>query len=412
MRNWIRNFIYKSNPISKLVYRIVYFSWLKRYKTKKDFVFTSNIEDYIPKENRLVYHSKESVFFRAPIKIDDQEPSPKLMQFYENKTFELPEGEVYVFEKAFLLGNEAVGVTINGAIISDTALDEPIVLHKCSPRLLMDFDKYPIDKTQSWCCSLVHIFSSGNYTNYFHWITDSLVLIQGVQALESKMGKKIKLIVNKNRAKYQDEYLSILGYTASDLIEWDCQKMFVENLVVVKSRRIGINRDEVLSPSAIHWLREKIIIPDLAPKFGEKIYIKREPPACRRVLNEVELYPFLEKEGFEIVDLDGLSVLDQISLFRYAKIVISPHGAGLINILYAQDMKLIELIGNMDNEKDYYWYAAYYSLSNVLKFDYAFLECDFVPVVQNQKQVKQIYDLKVDMQNLKSIYHKLCQKVD
>ena len=188
--------------------------------------------------------------------------------------------------------------------------------------------------------------------------------------------------------------------------------MMVENLVVVKSRRVGVNRDEVLSPSAMHWLRKKLITPNLAPKYGEKIYIQRKHPACRRVLNETDLYPFLEKEGFEIVDLDGLSVQDQISLFHFAKIVISPHGAGLINVLFPQDLKVIELIGNMDREDDYYWYAAYYSLSNVLQFDYAFLECDFVSVNQNQKQVKQIYDLKVDLQDLRSLYYKLWPKGD
>lgn len=407
MKNWIRNFIYKPNPISRLVYKLVYFSWLRRYASKTEFVFTSNIDKYISKENRIAYQPEESVIFRPPIMVDDQKTSPNLMHFYENKTFVLPEEEVYVFDKAYLLGNEAVGLTENGAIISDTALDEPVVLHKCNPRLLMQFEDVTTDVENSWCCSLVNIFSSGTYVNYFHWITDSLVLIEGVQALENKMGVKIKLIVNKNRSKYQDEYLELLGYSSEDLIEWDCRKMLVKNLVVVKSRRHGINKDEILSPSAMSWLKNNIVKTNIEQKFSTKVYITRKAPACRRVLNEQELFPFLEKEGFQIVDLDGLTVLDQVSLFHFAKFIISPHGAGLINMVYAKDLKVIELLGNMDREDDYYWYAAYYSLANVLGFKYGFLECDFVAVNQNEKHIKQIYDLKVDLESLETLYTKL-----
>ena len=175
MKALIRKLIYSENGLSKFIYSIIYFRWLKRYEKKDRFVFSSNILDYLSEERVITFREEEKVSFHPPIKIETSN-TPQLMAFYENRTFTLSKSQVYLFEEAYLIGAEAVGLTLDGAIISDTALDEPVVLHKCSPNLLMNPNSVQIEATKEWCISLVHIFSSNTYTNYFHWFHHIFVL--------------------------------------------------------------------------------------------------------------------------------------------------------------------------------------------------------------------------------------------
>jgi hypothetical protein len=67
---------------------------------------------------------------------------------------------------------------------------------------------------------------------------------------------------------------------------------------------------------------------------GGRIYISRAGARFRRVLNEEEVIEALEREGFTAVKLETLSVAAQARLFSEAEVVVSPHGAGLTNLIF------------------------------------------------------------------------------
>jgi capsular polysaccharide biosynthesis protein len=61
-------------------------------------------------------------------------------------------------------------------------------------------------------------------------------------------------------------------------------------------------------------------------------------------LNENEVFNVLEKYGFKKVKLSTLSFIEKIQLFQSAKVIVSPHGAGLTNIVFCNPAtKVIEL---------------------------------------------------------------------
>jgi capsular polysaccharide biosynthesis protein len=62
------------------------------------------------------------------------------------------------------------------------------------------------------------------------------------------------------------------------------------------------------------------------------------------VANERSLLDALAQRGFSAVDLDQLSITDQIRLFRNAECVVAPHGAGLSNLIFGRNLKVVELI--------------------------------------------------------------------
>jgi capsular polysaccharide biosynthesis protein len=102
-------------------------------------------------------------------------------------------------------------------------------------------------------------------------------------------------------------------------------------------------------------------------KYPEKIYICRESQ-YRRVINEPEIIAALTEQGFEIVRLESLSLLEQVALFAGAKVVISPHGSGLTYIVFCQPgTKVLELFPST------YIVRFYWKLSSFLNLDYYYL---------------------------------------
>ncbi len=73
-----------------------------------------------------------------------------------------------------------------------------------------------------------------------------------------------------------------------------------------------------------------------SPGAGRRVYISRNAARFRRVLNEDDVLPAIRALGFTVVRLEDLTLSDQIRTFRDADIIVSPHGAGLTNILFCR----------------------------------------------------------------------------
>ena len=393
--NWIRRIAY-SSILFKPFLKLFYYRWNKRFDLKEGFLSGDGLKQYLGPAQWFQYHGEEEVNFSLPV--TTKTDLPKQIEFYAGHSFKVSAGEVYFFDTAFLMGPNAVGVTVDGQIILDTAMDLPNVLHKCSPRLLMNYKRVREEVCYDHVISLVHLFCNSHYVNYFHWVCDSILLVEGAQAYERKFGIRIKLIVNDNLKIFQKEYLKYLGYEEDDLILWkDHKKARVNHLVVAKSRRTGTNMDEIVSPQGMIWLAKSLVhkFQKKNSRFGNRIFLTRQHGDCRRIVNYEEILPVLEKFGFQIVNADELNVAEQIGLFSKMQVLCAPHGAGLTNMIFSSRLKILELIGNVDKPGDFQWYCAYYSMSQALGHDYSFMVGITIPLLKPLK-TKQIYDLSID----------------
>ena len=79
------------------------------------------------------------------------------------------------------------------------------------------------------------------------------------------------------------------------------------------------------------------------PRRQRRLYVTRRLARCGRFTNEQELEPILLDHGFEIIEAERLSFIEQVRLFSQAEVVTGPHGAGLTNILFAESCKVLEL---------------------------------------------------------------------
>lgn len=407
MKSFLRFILYKS-PVGKWLHAVFYYKWNKRLNRLEGMLSGEKLHTYLSEENLYQYQPEESVNFKLPLDTDSKK-LPKQIDFYVDKSFTVSAGEVYTFHDAFLIGENAVGVTNDGNIILDTAMDLPNVLPKCSPRLLMKYDR--LEPEIEWDCvlSLVHIFCNNHYVNYFHWLTDSLILLEGWFAYQKQFGVKPKILINANPTVYQRDYLSFIGVENEDLIFWkDYKKVNINKLIVVKSRRTGTNMDEIVSPHGLNWMRQKIVnhVNTESTNKKKRIFLNRQNTQVRRVVNFEELKPILEKFNFEIVESDGMTVAQQIALFINTEFLFGIHGAGLTNMFLAENLTVLELIGNVDQPDDFQWYCAYYSMSQALNFNYSFLVCEHIPLLPGKK-TKQIYDIRIDPKKVENRLERL-----
>lgn len=238
------------------------------------------------------------------------------------------------------------------------------------------FNKIPVSRLPviDIACSMVGLWS----TSYFHWLVEYLPRLQFLQEIDRQQGRKSQLVVDASMPKWQVDSLRLMGYTPADLLPWNGRASFVRNLVIpAYPRRLcePDRRFSMVSPSALKWLRSTVTshLPSTgsaqAASFSERILISRGQAAGRRVVNEQELLNVLSKRGFVAYSLEDLSFEDQVRLFMGAKVVIGPHGAGLANMIFSQDLKVIELCGGPAN-------ASFFTLAASLGFNYGFLRCD------------------------------------
>ncbi len=77
-------------------------------------------------------------------------------------------------------------------------------------------------------------------------------------------------------------------------------------------------------------------VPPSQTRLPRRIYIDTRGTGLRPLLNEDRVMHGLAALGFEPVRLDGMSLANQIRLFRHAEAIVAPHGTALTNLGFAR----------------------------------------------------------------------------
>ncbi len=121
------------------------------------------------------------------------------------------------------------------------------------------------------------------------------------------------------------------------------------------------------------WVRtrayENADVTNIDPdEYPSRIYVTRQSATVRRIKNQEEVLTVLDKFDIQPYALETLSVREQVRLFANAELVVSPHGAGLTNLVYSSSPTVLELFG--DKEK-----TTFYRLSKLMGFEYHAMFC-------------------------------------
>lgn len=194
-----------------------------------------------------------------------------------------------------------------------------------------------------------------NNPSYYHWLFDQLPKIRAVEKYENKYNETVNFIVPSSIHQRAVELLKFAGLDPSHLIRWDSGELQIENFLCPLHRNKGIHYE--LSKNQLYWIRDRLCQrASLSQHEGQKrVYISREDAQSRHIKNEGELLNQLTDIGFEKYVLSKMSIERQIELFSSADIVMGPHGAGLSNIIFGNNLTVIEIL--FDTKENGFFFA-------------------------------------------------------
>ena len=87
----------------------------------------------------------------------------------------------------------------------------------------------------------------------------------------------------------------------------------------------------------------------------DRIYISRSR-ATRSLPHEAKLESKLRDRGFRVLHLEDLTWAEQVAIFRAARVVVAPHGAGLSNLVFSEPgIHVIELTNGHHYNRCFEW---------------------------------------------------------
>lgn len=294
----------------------------------------------------------------------------------------VPPQDIFEVENAKIAGRTPQRMTADGKFIFDRPFREETIRRdirrdiRDTNVLTVFHDQILRETTLNFDKAIMYNRS----TSFHHWFCEFLTQLQTIDQHISDPGKDIDIIVPADSPSWVYESLDYLGYNRHSIINWSGEPMHISRLFVPIPRFVtGVDGWKIFSQSACQWLRCRLQAKakkesTMWGKTPQRVYISRNDAGQRRVENEAELVETLNQYGFERYQLTQLSILDQVSLFANADVVVAPHGAGLTNIVYSEELTVVELFG--DPETGIKIGPHYCLLSNTLDFDYRYVICD------------------------------------
>ncbi|GAB3807187.1 glycosyltransferase 61 family protein [Virgibacillus kimchii] len=208
------------------------------------------------------------------------------------------------------------------------------------------------------------VLAWAGHTNYWHWLHDTL----GRFHLLELSGYKIdKYVLPPMTKPFQWQTVQLLGIPRDKIIEFTPGERLQAEKLILPSVPFNIG---TCVKWTIEFIREKFLTSQSKKNSSnvERIYISREDAAWRKVANENKLLKLLDKKGFKKVTLGSLTVQEQIDLFSSAKVIISPNGAGLANLMFCRPKtKILQLFTATSDE--------FVKIGQYLDLDYHLLKC-------------------------------------
>jgi capsular polysaccharide biosynthesis protein len=169
----------------------------------------------------------------------------------------------------------------------------------------------------------------GGRFNYGHFLLDCLSALCAVS--EEGLLTEYRPISPILTPWHRELLHLLLGDEASKILE------IGDDIVRVRDALFATPMDHFLhAPSTpIDKVRSRILsrLPERKPG-AQRIYLSRRNDAKRPLLNEECLEERLISIGFEVVHAEALNVVEQISMFRHAAVVVGATGAAFANCLF------------------------------------------------------------------------------
>ncbi|HHP7245303.1 MAG TPA: tetratricopeptide repeat protein [Elainellaceae cyanobacterium] len=324
----------------------------------------------------------------------------------------IPDGRAWIApqQQSWRVCDGIAIITPDGALLSDLSRSYPWYLPGCDrhdPRQHRFFqldNLPPVERIPG----RVAVLSGLSGHVYYHWMIDVLPRVEILRRGKLDLTEIDYFVVNNINQSFQRDTLAMLGLSPEKLICSDRHPHIQADELIVPSfpGHLDWVPPETLTVLRQMFARAVDSTPDSAPTdCPKRLYISRSKARYRHVLNETEVIDQLQPLGFVPVVLESLPVSRQIELFAHADIIVSPHGAGLTNLIFCKTgAQVVELTS------PHYVRTDYWVISHQLGLSHYFIqgerfECH--PLRQIMYQNPLTEDILISKQSLHAVMQHL-----
>ncbi|MEG5135739.1 MULTISPECIES: tetratricopeptide repeat protein [unclassified Microcoleus] len=304
------------------------------------------------------------------------------------------EDEIFYTKKAFVAvlpnGRAWADIATTCAITSDNKLVADISMG--CPELVITSDKLP--PAEHIEGNVAFLSARWGGAAYFHWMFDVVTRFHLLQR-SGLMDSIDKFAINACDSAYEKESLNTLGIPLDKILESRYQPHFTADKLIVPSICDG---GSGTSKWKCEYLKRIFLNEQQSSNtnYSEKIYISREKASYRRIVNEEEVVGCLEKFGFRTVKLETMSVGEQAACLAAAKVVVSPHGGGLTNLVFCTPgTKVIEIFSPI------YVPTCFWTISNLCELEHYYLIAELFDDLTQKYQGHK--DMRVNVNSLEKL---------
>ena len=405
----------KKSNLKNLIKLKKFISLLERRFKKKhskftkcyNFKLTNQLSSLSLKQKRLFYLEKRQNYISSPNVLKSSVSSD-----YQERENQSPDVEISLLEDCYIYGQSI-------CISDKKRAYNPVMYNgnfQCEQKNLafQSFKSFvkkkvnlyinkttPIDKT---IC--VHLLDA--YVNYYHWLFEilpKLIQINKVIQQSSELKKKhFTLIVNKKLPTQIIKSIKLVvqfNYEIKTLANFEsllCTKLiyctpFWYSLCekAIKGRFIN---PHFMDKKSTEFIRNQFYV---KKESFKKVYFTRQSQASRSIINKEEIEEFLIQNNFEFYEPSKLSFEEQIKLLSETKILVSPSGAAISNMIFMQpNTAVLSFIANSPYTNPY----VFQQIANVAQVNFYQM-----PAENESKDVN--VNFKINLSLLKETLDKL-----
>ncbi len=187
--------------------------------------------------------------------------------------------------------------------------------------------------------SIQHLWA----VNAWHWMADSL---PQVYSLDRYMqGNPLTLLLSNELGEVARETLRCI-LPPNFTVEYVDPNQWLELETFILPSHVASRANAFFPPDYYEFIRSNTFRTLNVPKpaiADARLYIARVGNVHRRILNDAEITALLAEFGFRRILIEDYDLRQQVELFRGAEAIVTPHGAALGGIMYADHLKVCVL---------------------------------------------------------------------
>lgn len=207
--------------------------------------------------------------------------------------------------------------------------------------------------------------ADGGFYHFFHEVLPKLFFCRDI------LSRIDHILLNGPADEWKKKWLIYIGINLDKVVWINNKSHYKCNQLLFTNRLIGDYHISNWSLSAIKSLLKLSPLPPVTTVETSIIWITRKTARTRTVSWEDEL--LAQFPSIKSIDTSELSAADTIKVFKNATHVISPHGAGLSNIMMCRPKtKVLELFSDIKN-----YQPVYFRIASLSGLEHAVAETDF-----------------------------------